>query len=71
MSNKFDIENIISKLQNKRPVFVSEADLQFEMALIIKDEFPNAKIRLEYCPSFNPNMHIDILVIIDNKVIKN
>lgn len=67
MSNKFDIENIISKLQNKRPVFVSEADLQFEMALIIKDEFPNAKIRLEYCPSFNPNMHIDILVIIDNK----
>ena len=37
------------------------------MAWIIKDEYPNAKVRLEYCPSFNPNMHIDILVIIDNK----
>ena len=42
-------------------------DLQLEMAWIIKDEYPNAKVRLEYCPYFNPNMHIDILVIIDNK----
>ena len=67
MLKQFNIEKIISKLKKKRSIFVSEADLQLEMAWIIKDEYPNAKVRLEYCPSFNPNMHIDILVIIDNK----
>lgn len=67
MLKKFNIENIIFKLKEKRSIFVSEADLQLEMAWIIKDEYPNAKVRLEYCPSFNPNMHIDILVVIDNK----
>ena len=35
------------------------------MALTIKKLYPNAKIRLEYCPSFDLNMRIDILVIID------
>lgn len=67
MLKKFNIESIISKLKDKRKIFVSEADLQLEMAWVIKSEYPNAKVRLEYCPSFNPNMHIDILVIIDNK----
>ena len=62
----FDIEYIISKLKEKRKIFVSEADFQLELAWIIKEEYPNAKIRMEYCPSFDPNMHIDILVIIDN-----
>ena len=37
------------------------------MAWIIKEEYPNAKVRLEYCPSFDLSMHIDILVIIDSK----
>ena len=32
---------------------------------IAKENYPNAKIRLEYCPTFDFNMHIDILVIID------
>lgn len=26
-----------------------------------------AKVRLEYCPEFDKSMHIDILVIINNK----
>ena len=37
------------------------------MAWVIKENYPNAKIRLEYPPSFDLNMHIDILVVIDNK----
>ena len=62
----FDIELIMSKLKEKRKLFVSEADFQLEMAWIIKDLYPNAKVRLEYCPSFDFNMHIDILVIMDD-----
>ena len=67
MNNDFDIKLIIDNLKNKRKIFVSERDLQLEMALTIKKLYPNAKIRLEYCPSFDLNMHIDILVIIDSK----
>ncbi len=65
--NLIDIELVISKLKEKRKLFVSEADLQLELAWIIKDEYPDAKVRLEYCPSFDLNMHIDILVIINDK----
>ena len=67
MNNVFDIKLVIDKLRNKRKIFVSERDLQLEMALTIKELYPNAKIRLEYCPSFDLNMHIDILVIYENK----
>ncbi|MBQ9314290.1 MAG: hypothetical protein IJ220_04715 [Clostridia bacterium] len=63
MRDDFNIEKIVTKLKNKRKIFVSEADLQLEMAWIIKEEYPNSKVRLEYCPEFDPNMHIDILVI--------
>ena len=62
-----DIELVIEKLRNKRKIFVSEADFQLEMAWIIKEQYPHAKVRLEYCPTFDFNMHIDILVIINNK----
>lgn len=67
MFKTFDIELIISKLKDKRKIFVSEADFQFEMAWIVKEQYPNAKIRLEYSPSFDFNIHIDILVILDGK----
>lgn len=62
----FDIDKIISRLKEKRQIFVSEADFQLEMAWIIKYEYPDAKVRLEYTPQFNSDMHIDILVIIKN-----
>ena len=57
----------MQKLKEKRTIFVSEADFQLELAWIIKDEYPNAKVRLEYSPAFDLSMHIDILVIIDRK----
>ncbi len=63
----FDINKIIEKLKIRRPIFVSEADFQLEIAWIIREAYPNAKVKLEYCPQFNMNMHIDILVVIDNK----
>lgn len=63
----FDISKIIKKLQLKRKIFVSEADFQLEMAWVIKEEYPTATVRLEYCPVFDLNMHIDILVIYESK----
>lgn len=66
-SNVLDMGLIVDKLKDRRKIFVSEADFQLELAWTIKENYPNAKIRLEYCPTFDFNMHIDILVIIDNK----
>ena len=63
----FNMDLIVNKLKQKRKVFVSEADFQLELAWVIKENYPDAKIRLEYPPSFDLNMHIDILVVIDNK----
>lgn len=66
VSNKFDINVILEKLK-KRRIFTSEADLQLEMAWIIKELYSNAIVRLEYCPNFNSKIHIDILVILSGK----
>ena len=63
----FDMDLIVNKLKQKRKIFVSEADFQLEVAWVIKENYPDAKIRLEYPPSFDLNMHIDILVIMNNK----
>lgn len=65
MKPDIDIKLIINQLREKRQVFVSEADFQLELAWLIKTIYPEATVRLEYCPEFNPNIHIDILVIID------
>ncbi|MCI5540312.1 MAG: hypothetical protein MR376_07095 [Campylobacter lanienae] len=62
-----DMEKIIKTLQGKRQIFCSEADFQLEMAWVIKEMYPDAKVRLEYVPTFNDKMHIDILVFISNK----
>ena len=64
---KFYIDKLIKDLSNKRKLFVSEADFQLELAWLIKEQYPDAKVRLEYCPQFNPSMHIDILVIINEQ----
>lgn len=66
-SNVLDMGLIVDKLKERRKIFVSEADFQLELAWTIKENYPNAKIRLEYCPTFDLNMHIDILVIMNNK----
>ena len=62
-----DMTEVIKTLQGKRQIFCSEADFQLEMAWVIKEMYPDAKVRLEYVPTFNDKMHIDILVFISNK----
>lgn len=63
----FDMTKIIEKLQDKRQIFCSEADFQLEMAWVIKEMYRDAEVRLEYVPTFDDKMHIDILVFISNK----
>ena len=58
-----DIELAIKSIQNKQKIFHSEADFQFSLAWELQRILPNAKIRLEYCPPFAREMHIDIYVI--------
>ena len=62
-----NMTEIIEKLQGKRQIFCSEADFQLEMAWVIKEMYPNAKVRLEYVPTFNDKMRIDIIVFINNE----
>lgn len=64
----FDIEKCLFSLQKKRPVFHSEADFQFALSWEIKSLYPDANVRLEYCPSEFPNIHIDILVSYGSEV---
>lgn len=64
---EFDIELVMNELKKERKVFASERDFQFELAFVIRKKYPKATVILEYCPDFDPNMHIDILVKIDGK----
>lgn len=64
-----DINEIISLLANDRKVFHSEADFQFSIAWKIKDIYPDANVRLEYINNDIKDMHIDILVILEDYVI--
>lgn len=57
------IQNAIETLKIKQKIFHSEADFQFSLAWELQKLLPYAKIRLEYCPPFAREMHIDIYVI--------
>lgn len=60
---KQDITLAIESLKQKQQIFHSEADFQFSLAWELQRILPSAKIRLEYCPPFAREMHIDIYVI--------
>lgn len=62
-----NMTEIIEKLQGKRQIFCSEADFQLEMAWVIKERYRDAKVRLEYVPTFDDKMRIDIIVFINNE----
>ena len=71
MSQYIDMRKIIEELSQERPIFLSEEDMQLELAWKIKTIYPNAQIRLEYSPNLNKYKldtytRIDILVIINN-----
>lgn len=61
-----NILNPIKKISRSRKIFYSEADFQFALAWEIQKEYPDAKIRLEYCychPGNDLKQYIDILVV--------
>ncbi len=68
MRKDFDINLILLKLKERRKLFVSETDLQIELGFVIKELYPTFKVRAEYSPTFNSNMHIDIAVIDKNNL---
>lgn len=57
------IEKAIGELKLKQKIFHSEADFQFSFAWELQKQLPTAKIRLEYCPQFDLDMHIDLYII--------
>jgi len=62
-----NIFNAITTLSESRKIFHSEADFQFALAWEIQKEYPDARIRLEYCLSDNNlKQYIDIMVITEN-----
>ena len=66
--SEFDLSGVMGILRQKRPLFHSEADFQFALAWEVQTQYPDAAIRLEYCPQALPDMHIDILVDLNHKV---
>jgi len=56
-----DINKIINKLSNKRPVFHSEADFQHALAWEIHHKWPDCAMRLEFKPpNCSERMYTDI-----------
>ena len=62
----FDLQACIDRLKDKRCVFHSEADFQFALAWEIQTAYPEADVRLEYCPKSVPQMHLDLIVTLDH-----
>jgi len=58
----FDLIEILSQLQEKRPFFHSEADFQHSLAWQIHEQFPMYSLRLEYPLRPGQPEHLDILV---------
>lgn len=61
--NSTHINEAINNISKARHIFHSEADFQFAFAWELQKTLPDAEIRLEYCPAFARDMHIDIFVI--------
>jgi hypothetical protein len=57
----FDIDRFMMELATKRPIFHSEADFQHAFAWQLHEQFPDAKIRLEYPINVvNRRIYLDI-----------
>ena len=64
-----DLEKCLNELKRKRKLFVSEADFQLELAWVIKELYPDCRIRMEYPLPFDLSMHVDIWVMMKDGVI--
>ena len=68
VDSEVDLSVAMDVLRLKRKLFHSEADFQFALAWEIQTRYPDADVRLEYCPVTVPNMHIDILITLNGNV---
>lgn len=58
----FDINSLLKKLSEQRPIFHSEADFQHSLAWELHKKLPNLNIRLEYpIPIHDSRVYLDIL----------
>lgn len=57
-----DIPNLLTDLAARRPVFHSEADLQHELAWLLREVHPDLQVRLEYPLERPSNAAIDVLI---------
>lgn len=63
-----EIEKLLKDLSTIRPSFKDENDFKIELASLIKNTYKEkVTVCTEFCPIFEPNIAIDILVIMDNK----
>ena len=69
LQGDIDIERIMGKLSEEYGIFTSEADFQFSMAWVIKESYPECRIRLEEVFPWDPDKHFDIVVHTDKGVI--
>ena len=64
-----NLENILQELSTCRPIFHSEDDFKFALAWLIKDKYPEVKIRLEYPIRGKKNKFIDILLCFEKNAV--
>lgn len=60
MATMFDIDNFMSSLAGRRPIFHSEADFQHAFAWHFHELFPNAVVRLEYPVHIGKWIYLDL-----------
>lgn len=58
MADQFVVENVLTSLSERRPVFHSEADMQFAFAWTAKEIHPDVEVRLETHPE--PKVRLDL-----------
>ena len=64
-----DIDAILSRLANRRPLFHSEADFKHSLAWEIQQRFPESSVRLEYKPkSVGKRVYLDVWVTNEDRI---
>lgn len=62
------VNNILKELSEKRPIFYSEADFQFSLAMEIRRKFNSLRLEWPFEESID-NQYLDILIIGDDSYI--
>lgn len=57
-----NLDNVLQSLSCERPIFHSEADFQHALAWHIHQQYPDARVRLEYRPFPHEPLYLDLWV---------